>query len=130
MNENVNSYADKLRDIVNASVQIESLTEDEIKAKQKNKRDKVYHKMGIRFFEEKLRTKILQTLSELGGFHLHILPYGELETLLEEFGVTYKEKNQWIVEAINMIASLNPETIDQDGTVYQFVTQIVHGTKK
>lgn len=124
------SYTDKLRDIVNSSVQIESLTEDEIKAKQKNRRDKVYHEMGIRFFEEKLRTKILQTLSELGGFHLHILPCGELETLLEEFGVTYKEKTQWVVDAINMIASLNPETINQNGTVYQFVTQIVHGTKK
>ena len=59
---------------------------------KKEKRNEVYHKQGVRFFEEGLKTKIRETFDYLSGFHLHILETGELETLLEEYGVEYKEK--------------------------------------
>lgn len=56
---------------------------------------------------------------------MHILETGELETLLEQYGVVYKEKKLWIVDAITKIADLNREDIDPESVVYQFVYDII-----
>lgn len=57
--------------------------------------------------------------------HLHILETGELETLLEEYGVVYKEKRFWIIDAINKIAELTNEDITPESKVYQFIQKII-----
>ena len=92
---------------------------------KKEKRNVVYHKQGIRFFDDNLQTKIRETLNFLSKNHLHILETGELETLLEQYGVVYKEKKLWIVDAITKIADLNREDIDPESVVYQFVYDII-----
>lgn len=56
---------------------------------------------------------------------MHILETGELETLLEEYGVSYKEKKLWVIDAINRIAELSDEDIRPESTVYQFVYKII-----
>lgn len=86
----------------------------------------VYHKQGIRYFDEKYRENIKCALEKLSSFHLHILETGELETVLEDFGVRYQEKNKWIVEAINKIAELKKEDIAKDSMVYRFLYKIVY----
>ena len=59
-------------------------------------------------------------------YHLHILETGELETLLEEYGVSYQKKNTWIVEAIKKTDQLNVENIDPNSSVYKFVKKIIY----
>ena len=63
----------------------------------------------------------------LSSFHLHILQTGELETLLEHYGLDYQEKNKWIVNAINRISQLKTEDIDEESFVYTFLHKIVNG---
>ena len=119
------SYADKLREIINKSVVEDKLTDEKAEKQKKEKRDEVYHKQGIRFFEDELQRKIRETLEFLRKNHLHILETGELETLLEEYGVAYKEKKNWIVDAIGKIASLSKEDISPESTAYRFVCGII-----
>ena len=119
------NYATRLREEINAAVDTNGLTPEEVTLAQKQKRDEVYHKQGIRYFNEKYSRQIESSLEKLSSFHLHILETGELETLLEDFGVRYQEKNKWIVEAINKISELNVEEIKQESIVYRFVSRIV-----
>lgn len=119
------SYADKLRKIVNDSVDTSGLSDAQIDAATKQKRNEVYHKKGIRFFDDITKSKIRETLEQLSHHHLHILETGELETLLEDFGVEYKDKQKWIVDAINRIAELSSESFTPESTVYQFLKKIV-----
>ena len=56
---------------------------------------------------------------------MHILETGELETLLEEYGVEYKEKKIWVVDAINKIAELTDEDIKPESKVYQFIYKVI-----
>lgn len=85
----------------------------------------IYHKKGIRFFEDALKNKIQETLNCLSKYHLHILETGELETLLEEYGVTYKEKKLWIIDAINRIAELSKDDISSESRLYKFIHRII-----
>ena len=123
--QRLQGYATKLREMVNDSVDTNGLTEENIKEAQEKKRNEVYHKQGIRYFDELYRKQIKDAFEKLSSFHLHILESGELETLLEEFGVNYQEKKKWIVKAINKISELNVEEINQEGLVYKFISQIV-----
>lgn len=61
----------------------------------------------------------------LSKYHLHILETGELETLLEEYGVTYKEKKLWIIDAINRIAELSKDDISSESRLYKFIHRII-----
>lgn len=123
--QRIKSFADKLREIVNNSAEIAGLSEKEADEAKKKKRDEVYHTQGIRFFDEPLQNKIRETLRKLSMFHLHILETGELETLLEDYDVKYKEKNKWIIDAINKIAKLNSSDIKPESIVYQFIKRII-----
>ena len=123
--QRIKSYAEKLREIVDKSVNVDNLTDEKAEELKKEKRNVVYHKQGIRFFDDNLQTKIRETLNFLSKNHLHILETGELETLLEQYGVVYKEKKLWIVDAITKIADLNREDIDPESVVYQFVYDII-----
>lgn len=124
--QRLQNYAQKLRELVDKDVDASGLTEERKKQAQKVKRDEVYHRQGIRYFDEKYRENIKCALEKLSSFHLHILETGELETVLEDFGVRYQEKNKWIVEAINKIAELKKEDIAKDSMVYRFLYKIVY----
>lgn len=119
------SYANQLRDIINKSVDITGLSNDEIIAKQKIKRDEVYHKCGVSFFNDELQEKIKGTLLLLKDQHIHILETGELETLLVPYNVEYKDKKEWISEAINRVESLNVGDIHEDSSLYKLIDGIV-----
>ena len=98
---------------------------DEANKKRKVKRDEVYHKQGIRFFEKNIQIKIKNTFNFLSKHHLHILETGELETILEKYNVNYKDKSKWIVDAVNKIAELSGEEIKANSDIYQFIEKIV-----
>ena len=85
-------HANMLRDLVNNSVNVDGLSEEEAKDAKKKKRDEVYHKLGVSFFDDGIQKHLLATIEKLSGFHLHILRTGELETLLKDYGVPYQEK--------------------------------------
>lgn len=125
--QRLQNYAVQLRDIVNNSINTNGLDEDAIKAAQKAKRDDVYHKIGVSFFDETKQKLILKTLDVLSSFHLHILQSGELETILQDYGVVYQEKNKWVVSAINKIAEMQKEDFEPTSTLYQFLDKIVNG---
>ena len=57
---------------------------------------------------------------------MHILETGELETLLEDYGVPYKEKKEWIIEAITKIEELKKEEITQESRLYKFIAKIIY----
>lgn len=123
--QRIKNYATKLRDEINAAVNTNGLTPEDIKLAQKQKRDEVYHKQGIRYFNGEYKRQIESSLESLSMLNLHILETGELETLLEDFGVRYQEKNKWIIEAINKISDLKVTEISQESLVYRFVSRIV-----
>lgn len=101
------------------------MTEEDAKKALKAKRDEVYHKQGISFFEEEIQKKVISTLEEMSAGHLHILETGELETLLIDYDVLYKEKKLWISEAINKVAELSKEEIERNKRLHVFLMRIV-----
>ncbi|HEY4534245.1 MAG TPA: AAA family ATPase [Fusobacterium sp.] len=121
----IEKYAERLRKIIDDSVDVTGLSEQEIEDAKKKKRNEVYHKQGIHFFDDELKIKIRETLDYLSLHHLHILETGELETLLEEYEVPYKEKRFWIIDAINKIAELTNEDIQPKSKIYQFIHKII-----
>lgn len=123
--QRIKSYAEKLRENIEASVNVNGMSKDEAEKVRKEVRDEIYHKKGIRFFEDALKNKIQETLNCLSKYHLHILETGELETLLEEYGVTYKEKKLWIIDAINRIAELSKDDISSESRLYKFIHRII-----
>lgn len=125
--QRIQNYAAQLRDIINNSINTDGLDDDAIKAAQESKRDEVYHKIGVGFFDETKRKLILKTLDKLSSFHLHILQTGELETILQDYGVAYQAKNKWVVNAINKIAEMQKEDFKPTSTLYQFLDRIVNG---
>lgn len=118
-------YANKLRDIVNKSVEIDGLSAEDARNARKNKRGQVYHRQGICFFDEKLRSRIRDSLRLFGKNHVHIVETGELETLLEDCGVPYQEKSKWIIAAIARIANMPAEDIPQESYLYRFLEKVV-----
>lgn len=124
--QRMQNYAVQLRDIVNNSISTDGLDEDAIKIAQKAKRDDVYHKIGVSFFDEPKRSLILKTLDMLSSFHLHIIQSGELETILQDYGVPYQDKNKWVVSAINKIAEMPKEDFKPTSTLYQFLDRIMN----
>lgn len=123
--QRIKDYAEKLMKIIDDSVEVKGMSKEEAEERKKRKRKKVYHELGIRFFDVKIKTKIKKTFDCLSSHHLHILETGELETLLEEYGVSYKEKKFWVIDAINRIAELSDEDIRPESKVYQFVYKII-----
>lgn len=123
--QRIKSYAEKLRKVIDCSVDVNGMSEDEAEKARKEVRAEIYHKKGIRFFDDELKSQIRETFNCLSKYHLHILETGELETLLEEYGVTYKEKKLWIIDAINTIAKLNKEDISSESRLYKFIHSII-----
>ena len=119
------SKADKLREMINQSVNTDGLSEEEKEREEKGKRNDVYHKQGIRFFDPDLQIKIRKTLNLLSTYHLHILESGELETILEEYNVAYiSDKSTWFDQAIKCISELKPENISQESNLFRFIRGI------
>lgn len=117
-------HANVLRDLVNGSVDVEGLSEEDAKEAKKKKRDEVYHKIGVNFFDEGIQKHLLAAIEKLSGFHLHILQTGELETLLTDYSVPYQDKNKWIIAAINTIEEMKPEEISTESYLYHFLSTI------
>ena len=119
------SQADQLREIINRSVNTDGLSAEEKEKEEKRKRNDVYHKQGIRFFEPNLQRKIRETFNLLSTYHLHILESGELETILEEYNVDYtSDKSVWFDQAIKCISELKPEDISQESKLFRFISRI------
>ena len=124
----IQSYAQNLRKIVNESINIDELDEAEKEDAQKKKRDKVYHRHGVSFFDETMKEKVLATFDELSSYHLHILPTGELETILQDYDMeNCPKKSRWVVDAIKKIAEMKKEDFAPTDTVYQFLNKVVNG---
>lgn len=119
------NYADKFRKDVEAEVVQNGLTESEYKDEIKKKKDEVYHKKGIRY-KDKYKSQIRATFDLLSEHHLHILETGELETILEDFKVGYKEKRLWIVEAIQKISEISKDDIKKDSALYRIINGIIN----
>ena len=117
-------YANNLRELVNNSVEVSGLNEEEAKRIQKSRRDEVYHKLGINFFDESIQKHLLTAIERFRENHLHILKTGELETLLVDYGVPYQDKNKWIVAAINKIAEIQKEDIPSDSYLFKFLSSV------
>lgn len=79
--QKIKAYSEKIKNVINDSVKILEPKKDVRKA-QKKKRDDVYHKEGVSFFNEFIQLKIRKTLSNLSNENIHILECGELETIL------------------------------------------------
>lgn len=126
--QKIKDYAEKLKKIIEDSVNTEALSEEEIKKEKKKKLDEVYHQQGIKFFEEEIQKKIKKCFSDFENNHLHILETGELETILEDYGVKYQEKKIWIVEAIEKISQLSRKEILPESRLYKFIGAIVKNT--
>lgn len=43
----------------------------------------------------------------------------------EKYGVTYKEKKLWIIDAINRIAELSKDDISSESRLYKFIHRII-----
>ncbi|MDD5927388.1 MAG: AAA family ATPase [Firmicutes bacterium] len=120
------SYSNKLREMINESVDVDGLSEEEAEKKKKNKRDDVYHECGISFFEEQIQDLIRKTLNRISDEHIHILESGELETLLVDYKVPYnKDKKAWIMSAIKKLSKLRDVDIPKESYLYRFINKIV-----
>lgn len=121
------SYSNKLREVVNASVDTDGKTEDEIKSAQKSARDKVYHECGLSYFSD-FSDRIKTAFDLFSKHHLHILESGELETILVPYGVSYvSDKKVWIELAMNKIQDMTAESISQDSQIYKLISSVVIG---
>lgn len=99
--QKIKAYSEKIKNVINDSVKILEPKKDVRKA-QKKKRDDVYHKEGVSFFNEFIQLKIRKTLSNLSNENIHILECGELETILRPYELDYKDdKREWVVDAIH-----------------------------
>ncbi|HIU74389.1 MAG TPA: hypothetical protein IAC62_00735, partial [Candidatus Pelethocola excrementipullorum] len=74
---------------------------------------------------DEIKSKLIDTLKTMSKYHLHILETGELETLLVDYGVKYKNKKEWIIEAINKVEELNKDDIKRESKLYGFLENIV-----
>lgn len=119
------TYANTLREMINQSANTVGLSEQERAEEEKKKRNDVYHKQGVRFFEADLQKKIRETLNLLSTHHLHILESGELETILEEYGIAYaSDKSMWFDQAIKRISELTPSDIGRESMLFRFINRI------
>ena len=120
------SYSNKLREVVNTSVDTDGKTEDEIKSAQKSARDKVYHECGLAYFSD-FSDKIKTAFELFSKHHLHILESGELETILAPYGVNYiADKKVWIELAMNKIQELSAESILPGSQIHRMIFDIVN----
>ena len=120
------SYTDKMREMIDFSVEMVGGVPDELEKDKKLERDRVYHEMGARHFDDDVRGKIKGSISVLRGYHLHILSTGELETFLEDYGLEYgKNKSEWVVKAVEKISHLGSEDFKIDNASYRFAKGIV-----
>lgn len=104
-------YANKLRALIDESIDKTSLQEKELEDACKKKRDKVYHELGASFFDPVIESRIKKTLKEMSERHLHILESGELETLFVDDGLAHpgdKHKGEWIPDALSHISQIAP----------------------
>lgn len=124
--EKIIKYADNLRSIIENSIDISGMADEEVEKHRKKIRDEVYHKIGINYFEPDMQQKINKTLNLLSGFHLHIIETGELETILEEFGLPYEDKKNWIVQALEKISGFQQEDITQQSKLFHFINKIIN----
>ena len=120
------SYSNKLRETVEASVNTEGKTEDEIKSAKKSARDKVYHECGLSYFSA-YASQIKSAFEQFSKNHLHILESGELETILIPYGVSYvSDKKVWIELAMNKIQEMTAESISQGSQIYRMIFDIIN----
>lgn len=119
-------YIIELREFIESQVDITGLDKEAQKDVLKKAKDKVYHEWGLNYLEGELKKKIEELLNEMCQQHLHILPSGELETLLVPLGINYTHnKGKWAVDAINKIAELEKETILHETSIMGFLSGII-----
>jgi len=120
------SYSNKLREVVNTSVDTDGKTEDEIKSAQKLARDKVYHECGLAYFSD-FSDKIKTAFELFSKHHLHILESGELETILAPYGVNYiADKKVWIELAMNKMQEMTANSVPKDSQIYKMILRIIN----
>lgn len=125
--QNYRRYIGELRHIIEEEVVTEGLDKEKKKEVLKAQRDKVYHQIGLEYLADgDLKENIKKLLDTMKKNHVHILRTGELETLLLPFQVEYTHnKSRWIVTAINKIAELKKEEIENQELLYDFLSGVV-----
>ncbi len=120
-------YIVELRELVESQVDSKGLDEEEQRDKLKKVKDRVYHELGLTFFEESLKKNIEELLEDMCQNHIHILSSGELETLLIPFGINYTHnKSKWAVDAINKITELKKDTVEQEKSIVDFLRKVIN----
>lgn len=122
--ENARSYVNESFDRFSFSMKFEN---DDIKSSEKKKyRNNVYHEKGIRFFPDEIQSRIKEMLDKLQNYGLFVIRSGELETILEPFGLEYKKsKATWIAEALIKVNSLNNDDIKQAKQLDAFLVSLL-----
>lgn len=121
----ITSFLQEIRDSVVNSLDTTEMDDDKKEKAQKNKRDEVYKKKGLGYFQGEEYKQLLEVLELFKENKIHVLKTGELETTLESLGIEYsKNKNKWIIEAINRINTLTLEEIQEKEQLYEFLIPI------
>ena len=123
------NYCTEFRNLIEAKKDIKCSTEKEKDEILKKERDRVYHELGISFLDDSdsgLKERLKELLEKMQLKHLHILPSGELETILVPFGVEYTHnKKKWVMDAINCIFELKKEEIISNDPLTLFLEKVV-----
>ncbi|NEG89958.1 ATP-dependent nuclease [Bifidobacterium aerophilum] len=128
------SEIDKIHDIIkqkfsnsqNIDTQEFDSLEMESTKEWKAYKNMLYHQQGLRAFsgnDEKTLQNILEILQKLGLF---IVPSGELETILESFGIEYtSNKQNWIINALQRINEIDKDNIEKSDELNNFLDSII-----
>ena len=123
------NYCTEFRNLIEAKKDIKCSTEKEKDEILKKERDRVYHELGISFLDDSdsdLKERLKELLEKMQLKHLHILPSGELDTILVPFGVEYTHnKKKWVMDAINRIFELKKEEIISNDSLTLFLEKVV-----
>lgn len=111
------------REFVESQCDTSDLSNEEIKGILKRERNTVYHKRGLDYFNSnnELYNRLKLMLEEFSNNKLFVLSSGELETAMNEFGLTHRNnKAAWIVDALMTVDNIEIEALKQS-KLYSFI---------
>lgn len=123
----VNEVKQKIENHVYGKYSSKDLMDKEVKKQAKSEIRKIYHTQGIRWLNdnEKLKESVEKVLEELKAEGIYILPWGELEVLLEPFGIRYgSKKNHWITDALTRIGEITDDELIEKEELYTYLKGI------
>lgn len=120
----ISQFFHKIRETIDDSVDGSEISDEDKKKEQEKKRDQVYKKCGLSYFNGEKHEKLCETLELLKKEKIHVLETGELETTLKVFGTEYRKKDKWIVDAMSKISNLTSEEIQDQKILFDYLIGI------